>query len=70
MRGCIVHERTLRHYCGEAINEESFNLRYQGPSNELPLFTTFLFAQTREDGTMRFMIRIALFRQRYLILQR
>jgi hypothetical protein len=33
--------------------------------NELPLFTTFLFTNTRGDRTMRFMLRIALFMQRY-----
>ena len=33
--------------------------------SELPLFTTFLFTATREDGTIRFMIRIALFKQQY-----
>jgi hypothetical protein len=61
----LMHERTLRHYCAEAIDENTFNARYIGAENELPLFTTFLFTSTREDGTMRFMIRIALFKQRY-----
>ena len=61
----LMHERTLQHYCAEAIDEQTFKDRYSGPENELPLFTTFLFTNTREDGTVRFMLRIALFKQRY-----
>ncbi|MBV9083154.1 MAG: hypothetical protein JOZ62_10785 [Acidobacteriaceae bacterium] len=61
----LMHERTLHHYCAEAIDEQTFNERYRGPDSLLPLFTTFLFMNTREDGTIRFMRKIGLFVQRY-----
>jgi hypothetical protein len=62
----LMHERTLRHYSGEAIDEATFKARYSGETpNQLPLFTTFLFQSNREDGTIRFMLRIALFKQQY-----
>ena len=61
----LMHERTVRHFSAEAINHELYKNRYSGSTNRLSLFTNFLFQGRRDDGTIRYMIRIALFEQRY-----
>jgi hypothetical protein len=66
----LVHEQTLRHYCAQPVNEEQFKARYGGSENgayhnSLPLFTNFLLDRIGPDGKVRYMLRIALFVQRY-----
>ncbi len=58
-----MHERTLKHYCAEPIDAGLYKSRYCDKRNRLPLFTNFLFQGKRTDGTIRCMIRLALFKQ-------
>ena len=60
----LMHERTIQHYCADTISEAIYRDRYNNPENELPLFTSFLLDK-RQDRTMRYMIRIALYKQQY-----
>ncbi|QNI30844.1 lipase [Alloacidobacterium dinghuense] len=60
----LMHERTIQHYCADAIDQDIYRKRYDKPDNELPLFTSFLLNK-RDDRTMRYMIRIALYGQQY-----
>jgi len=59
----LMHERTLKHYCAEPIDAGLYKSRYCNKGNRLPLFTNFLFQGKRTDGTIRYMIRLALFKQ-------
>jgi PGAP1-like protein len=60
----LMHERTIQHYCADAIDQALYRARYNKVDNELPLFTSFLLDK-RKDGTMRYMIRLALYKQQY-----
>ncbi len=61
----LMHERTLRHYCAETVTRDIYETKYARAHRRLPLFTNFLFRGRRDDGTMRYMIRLALFKQVY-----
>lgn len=60
----LMHERTIQHFCADAIDEKTYKERYSDADCNLPLFTSFLLNK-RNDGTMRYMIRIALYKQQY-----
>lgn len=59
----VMHERTLAHLSAESLNEAQYReaLRKGG----LPLFTNFLISERARDGTIRYMIRLALHRQTF-----
>jgi hypothetical protein len=60
----LMHERTLAHYCADALNREQYI--EQKKKGGLPLFTTFLLSSRRhKDGTMRYMLRLAVYKQWY-----
>jgi hypothetical protein len=60
----LVHERTIQHFCADAIDRDIYKERYERGDGDLPLFTSFLLDK-RADRTMRYMIRIALYKQQY-----
>jgi hypothetical protein len=60
----LMHERTIQHFCADAIDGKTYSERYEKGDGDLPLFTSFLLDK-REDRTMRYMIRIALYKQQY-----
>lgn len=59
-----MHERTIQHFCADAIDQKMYEERYKNADRDLPLFTTFLLNK-RNDGTMRFMMKVALYKQQY-----
>jgi PGAP1-like protein len=61
----LMHERTLNHYCADAFTEEKY--KEQMSKGGLPLFTNFLLSSRarKEDGTMRYMLRLAVYKQKY-----
>ncbi len=59
----LMHERTLAHYCADALNRDQYaKMQKQGG---LPLFTTFLISKRARDGTLRYMVRLAVYKQWY-----
>jgi hypothetical protein len=59
----LMHERTLSHYCAEALNETKYHEQMQ--SGGIPLFTNFLLSSRALKGTIRYMLRIAVYKQKY-----
>lgn len=61
----LMHERTLAHYCADALNREQYLDRKK--DGGLPLLTTFLLSSRRrkEDNTIRYMLRLAVYKQWY-----
>jgi hypothetical protein len=60
----LMHERTLRNYSAESLNRAQYD--DQMSRGGLPLFTNFLRRTLiHPDGTMRFMIRLAVFKQTF-----
>jgi hypothetical protein len=60
----LMHERTLRNYSAESLNRNQYE--DQMARGGLPLFTNFLRSSLiPADGTMRYMIRLAVFKQTF-----
>ena len=58
----VMHERRVEHYSPVSLNRAEYD---RMAANGLPLFTNFLMAGRREDGTVTYMLRIAIFKQQY-----
>lgn len=58
----VMHERRIEHYSPVSLNREEYQRQ---AALGLPLFTNFLVATSRDDGTVTYMLRIAVFKQEY-----
>ena len=59
----LMHERTLSHFCADALDQAKY--AEQKEKGGLPLFTNFLLPSRRKDKTVRYMIRLAVYKQWY-----
>jgi hypothetical protein len=59
----LMHERTLAHYCAYPVNKEQY--AKMPKEGGLPLFTTFLMSKRNQNGTIRYMVRMAVYKQWY-----
>lgn len=58
----LLHERTFAHNCPMPLNQA----QYEGQIERgLPLFTSFLRQKLGQGGTMRYMLRLAIYRQAF-----
>jgi hypothetical protein len=58
----LMHERSRMHYCPIGLNQEQWVA--QRPKG-LPVYTTFLLGKLAKDGTLRYMVRIAVYSQKF-----
>jgi hypothetical protein len=65
----LMHERSFDHFCPVSLNEEQYQEQMKkgekGKKGGLPLFTSFLMQKFAQGGTMRYMIRLAVFCQKF-----
>ena len=65
----LMHERSLDHVCPVSLNagqyEEQMKKGEKGKKGGLPLFTSFLMQKFAQGGTMRYMVRLAVFCQKF-----
>jgi hypothetical protein len=59
----LMHERTFAHHCPVPLNEEQY--KEQIARGGLPLFTTFLRQKLAPGKTMRYMLRLGVFCQKF-----
>lgn len=59
----VMHERRVEHYSPVSLNREEYEAQR---TVGLPLFTNFLMATARDDGSVTYMLRIAVFKQLYV----
>ena len=65
----LMHERSFDHFCPVSLNAEQYAEQMtkgeKGKKGGLPLFTSFLMQKFSEDGTMRYMLRLAVFCRKF-----
>ena len=59
----LMHERSQTRFSAVSLNQEQF--LEQKAKGGLPLFTSFLMSRNSRNGTMRYMVRLAVFEQRF-----
>jgi hypothetical protein len=59
----VMHERSQARFSAVSLNQEQF--LEQKAKGGLPLFTSFLMSRNARNGTMRYMVRLAVFEQRF-----
>ena len=59
----VMHERRVEHYSPVSLNEQEYKEQAQVG---LPLFTNFLMPTNRDDRSITYMLRIAVFKQLYV----
>jgi triacylglycerol esterase/lipase EstA (alpha/beta hydrolase family) len=61
LRGSLIvmHDRSEAHYSAVSLNKDQYV--EQMAKGGLPLYTTFMLAQLSPDGTMRYMVRVAVY---------
>jgi hypothetical protein len=58
----VMHERRVEHFSAVSLNIAEYERQ---KALGLPLFTNFLMAGRRADGTVTYMLRMAVFKQQY-----
>ena len=58
----LMHERSRMHYCPISLNRDQW---VQQRQKGLPLYTSFLLEKLAKDGTLRYMVRLAVYSQRF-----
>jgi hypothetical protein len=58
----VMHERRIEQYSPVSVNREEFARQ---AASGLPLFTNFLMPGPRDNGTVTYMLRVAVFKQHY-----
>ena len=65
----LMHERTFDHFCPVSLNADQYAEQMKkgekGRKGGLPLFTSFLMAKLATGGSMRYMIRLGVFCQKF-----
>jgi hypothetical protein len=65
----LMHERSFDHFCPVSLNAEQYAEQMKkgekGKKGGLPLFTSFLMQKFAQGGTMRYMVRLAVFCQKF-----
>ena len=65
----LMHERSFDHFCPVPLNAEQYAEQMKkgvkGKKGGLPLFTSFLMQKLGRGGTMRYMLRLAVFCRKF-----
>jgi len=65
----LMHERSFDHFCPVSLNAQQYAEQMKkgekGKKGGLPLFTSFLMQRFAQGGTMRYMLRVAVFCQKF-----
>jgi len=65
----LMHERSFDHFCPVSLNAEQcaeqMKKGEKGKKGGLPLFTSFLMQKFAQGGTMRYVLRLAVFCQKF-----
>jgi hypothetical protein len=65
----LMHERTLDHFCPVSLNADQYAEQMKkgekGKKGGLPLFTSFLLQKLALGGTIRYMLRLGVFCQKF-----